>query len=216
MPAVKLTYFNLRGRGELPRLLLAYARVKYQDQRITVPWEDPKPWEDLKPTTPFGQLPLLEWDGEKLAQCLGVSRFLAKEFGLTGRNNKEAAQADEIVYAVQDVLAYGWDAMFEEEEVRRNTMLGKYREKMVPDILSKLEARLIKRGGQFLVGNILTWADIQTFFFCSELGLTWNKQDELQDYPGVSGLMRRVENLPNIKEWIHNRPSTTGPDGGSL
>merc|ERR1712098_795299 len=88
MPAIKLTYFNLRGRGELPRLLLAYASCPYQDQRITVPWEDPKPWEDLKPMTPFGQLPLLEWEGEEIAQCLGVSRFLAKELGLAGRSCK--------------------------------------------------------------------------------------------------------------------------------
>ena len=113
MPSIKLTYFNLRGRGELPRLLLAYAGVSYEDDRIAPPWDDPKPWNDLKPSTPYGQLPLMYWDGEEVAQCLGVARFLAKEFGLAGRNNLEAAQVDEIVYALQDVLAAGWEAMFD-------------------------------------------------------------------------------------------------------
>ena len=87
MPSIKLTYFNLRGRGELPRLLLAYARVPYEDERIAVPWVDPKPWTDLKPSTPFSQLPIMLWDGEEIAQCLGVARFLAKEFGLAGKGN---------------------------------------------------------------------------------------------------------------------------------
>ena len=213
MPSIKLTYFNLRGRGELPRLLLAYGGVQYEDERISVPWVDTKPWEDLKPVTPFGQLPVMVWDKEEIAQCLGVSRFLAKEFGLAGRTNLECAQADEIVYAVQDALAYGWDAMFDEDEGRKKTMVEKYRKEIVPNILQKVEARLVKRGGQFLVGNMLTWADIQTFFFCSELGLTWDQG--VDDYPGVSGLVRRVGDLPNIQEWVQRRPATTGPDGGS-
>ena len=113
MPSIKLTYFNLRGRGELPRLLLAYAGVSYEDERIVLPWVDPKPWTDLKPHTPYGQLPIMLWNGEEIAQCLGVARFLAKEFGLAGRNNLEAAQVDEIVYAVQDALGFGWEAMFD-------------------------------------------------------------------------------------------------------
>ena len=154
------------------------------------------------------------WDKEEIAQCLGVSRFLAKEFGLAGRTNLECAQADEIVYAVQDALVYGWDAMFDEDEGRKKTMVEKYRKEIVPNILQKVEARLVKRGGQFLVGNMLTWADIQTFFFCSKLGLTWDQG--VDDYPGVSGLVRRVGDLPNIQEWVQRRPATTGPDGGSL
>ena len=30
---------------------------------------------------PFGQLPILEVDGEKIAQSLTIARFLASEFG---------------------------------------------------------------------------------------------------------------------------------------
>ena len=32
---IKLTYFNLRGRAESARLVLAYAGAKYHDNRIT-------------------------------------------------------------------------------------------------------------------------------------------------------------------------------------
>ena len=34
MSNIKLTYFNLRGRAELARLILAQAEVEYEDKRI--------------------------------------------------------------------------------------------------------------------------------------------------------------------------------------
>ena len=33
--SIKLTYFDARGRAETSRLILAYAGVDYQDERIT-------------------------------------------------------------------------------------------------------------------------------------------------------------------------------------
>merc|ERR1711982_283411 len=56
MPNVKLTYFNLKARGEPCRLLLAYGGIKYEDERIPPPWDPTSTWASLKPTTPFGQL----------------------------------------------------------------------------------------------------------------------------------------------------------------
>lgn len=34
VPKYKLTYFDLRGRGEIPRLLFHAAEVKFLDERI--------------------------------------------------------------------------------------------------------------------------------------------------------------------------------------
>ena len=42
---IKLTYFNGIGRGELSRLILAYAGVAYEDDRITF-----AQWPELKPS----------------------------------------------------------------------------------------------------------------------------------------------------------------------
>ena len=36
MPTYKLTYFNLKGRGELSRLIFAAADVKFEDVRINM------------------------------------------------------------------------------------------------------------------------------------------------------------------------------------
>jgi len=35
-PQIKLTYFDVNARGALPRLVLAAANVKYEDERIKV------------------------------------------------------------------------------------------------------------------------------------------------------------------------------------
>ena len=74
MAQIKLTYFNLRARAEPARLVLAYAGAKYDDVRLPAPWDNPKPWAALKPTTPYGQCPLLEWDGEVIAQSMAITR----------------------------------------------------------------------------------------------------------------------------------------------
>ena len=104
MPTVKLTYFNLRARGEPIRLLLAYGGIKYEDERIPPKWEDPTPWEALKPSTPYGQLPVLSWDGMVISQSMACARFVAKEIGVAGRNNLERAQVDEVVDCIQDLI----------------------------------------------------------------------------------------------------------------
>ena len=216
MSDIKLTYFNLRGRGELARLVLAYGNIKYEDVRVTVPWVDPKPWIDMKPSVLYNQLPNLSWNGHIIAQSIGIARFLAKKVGISGRDDLEAAQVDEVVYALQDALAFGWDAMFEEDEPRKLKMLDKYRAEVVPSILSHLESRLVGRGGQFLVGNAFSLADLQLFFFCSELELSWLQKVDDKKFPSLVGLAARVGNLPNIKHWIETRPKTTGPNDISL
>jgi len=45
MSQYKLTYFNIRGRGELARLIFATAGVEYEDNRVERPQ-----WPELKPS----------------------------------------------------------------------------------------------------------------------------------------------------------------------
>merc|ERR1712083_326235 len=113
-PKVKLTYFNLRGRAEPSRLLLAYGGIKFEDCRLTPAFQDPKEWAELKPKTPYGSLPLLEWNGTCIAQSMAVAR----EVGLAGRCNMESAQIDEIIDAINDMVNAGARAFFSNDEAR--------------------------------------------------------------------------------------------------
>ena len=51
----KFYYFNVRGRGELIRLLFAAAGQEFEDHRF-----EREDWPKFKPNAPFGQVPFLE------------------------------------------------------------------------------------------------------------------------------------------------------------
>ena len=74
MVQYKLYYFNLLGRAELSRLILAAAGQEYEDVRI-----ERENWPKLKESTPFGKMPLLEvHDGSnvfKLSQSIAIGKF---------------------------------------------------------------------------------------------------------------------------------------------
>merc|ERR1712227_871746 len=97
MSDIKLVYFNVKGRAETARLVLAYAGVKYEDKRI-----EGAEMAALKPTLPFGQLPVLEYKGTTICQSMTIARFLANEFGLAGDTPIEKAQVDEVVDSISD------------------------------------------------------------------------------------------------------------------
>lgn len=51
MPKYKLIYFDVRGRGEIPRLLFHYVGVKFEDKRLKVDSNGHcNEWLELKPS----------------------------------------------------------------------------------------------------------------------------------------------------------------------
>jgi len=199
MPNVKLTYFNLRGRGEPCRILLAYGGIKYEDERIPPPWDPATNWSTLKPTTPFGVLPILNWDGEEICQSMACARFVAKEVGLAGKTNLEQAQVDEIVDVVQDLINTWIKFYFAKDEAA----LKNFGEVTLITVLGQLEKKLESRGGEYFVGNSLTWADTHVFMYLSDLDAA-----VLEKFPKLAGLKERVGSVPNIKAWVESRPKT--------
>jgi len=117
MVQYKLNYFNIRGRGEIIRLVFAAGGQKFEDHRIEF-----AQWPEFKPKTPFGQLPSLEiHDGNhvtNLSQSIAIcnfhikiyknrfvfnlkhltqsylARYLARKFGLAGKNDLESAEIE--------------------------------------------------------------------------------------------------------------------------
>ena len=73
-PSYRLTYFNIRGRAEFIRWIFAAGGQAYIDNRVAT-----ADWPALKPTTPFGQLPILEiCEGSRvttLAQSMAIGKF---------------------------------------------------------------------------------------------------------------------------------------------
>merc|ERR1712018_769709 len=201
MSNTKLTYFNGRGRGETARLILAFAGKDYEDRRISF---DDMP--SIKPSLPYGQVPVLEVDGVNICQSMAIARFLANEYGLTGNSSLVKAQVDEVVDVINDVQNAMYGAFFEKDEKVKAEKMKKVGEETIPNNLANLEKTLVKRGGQFLAGNCLTWAELH-FLQLVDLMSTLNPK-VLDATPKLANLVERTRKVPNIKKWLEDRPAT--------
>ena len=131
MSDIKLTYFGIRGRAEISRLILSYSGAKFTDERLTG-----AQFGALKSSLAYGQMPILNYKGQVLYQSITIARyawhstlinhppfvlfrFLAHEFGLAGKNNLENAQADEVVDAVSDLMTVMYKVMGDEEGIAK-------------------------------------------------------------------------------------------------
>merc|ERR1739848_304847 len=106
------------------------------------------------------QLPLLQFGGEVIAQSMAIVRFLAAEFGLKGKSNLESAQIDEVVDTIEDAINVTIKTHFESDPKAKAALVAKVNKETVLPMLANIEKRLAGRGGQFLVGNALSLADL--------------------------------------------------------
>ena len=76
--SIKLFYFDFHGgRGETARLALSIGGVPFDDERVKG-----ADWPALKPSMPFGELPVLEVDGQRLSQSNAINRYVGQLTGL--------------------------------------------------------------------------------------------------------------------------------------
>ncbi|VDP05097.1 unnamed protein product [Heligmosomoides polygyrus] len=177
MVQYKVTYFDGRGVGELIRQVLTVAEQDFEDVRYT-----DEQWPKHKAEMPFGQLPVLEIDGKKLAQSFAIARFLARKYGtfsilfiseqpcrrtqklgFAGKNAFDEALVDSIADQLRDYVVeirpfYKVAMGFEEGDLTALTkdVYGPARDKMFT-IIRKL---LKNSKSGYLVGDSLTWADL--------------------------------------------------------
>jgi len=209
MPALKLTYFDLRARAEPARLLLAQAGADYEDNRLPAPFDDAgrAAWAAAKPTYPFGVLPNLQVDGgASISQSMTIARYVAHTHGLAGATPLANAQMDEIVDAVFEAGDKQYAAyLFEKDATRKAELQKAYADTVVPTVLGHIEKRLVERGGDWLVGDKVSWADILLYNYTAELP----DKSLVAPHPKVAALVARVADLPNIKKWVETRPVTS-------
>jgi glutathione S-transferase len=120
---------NLRGLGEIPRLVLVASGLEWVDDRIGLEmlpggeWKIEARWAEMKERTPFGQAPILEVDGHVLAQSNAIVRFAAQRGGLAGHSDLETALLDSILEFIMDLyekrhVSAGKDAQAESRRLR--------------------------------------------------------------------------------------------------
>merc|ERR1712033_7749 len=152
----------------------------------------------MKPKTDFGQLPVLNWDGVEICQSMACARFIAREVGLAGTTSLEQGQVDEIVDVIQDLINAWVKLYFAKDEAG----LKNFADVTLQTALGQLEKKLESRGGQYFVGNNLTWADLHVFMYMGDLD-----KEAFAKYPNLSNLFVTVGDIPSIKAWVESRPT---------
>ncbi|XP_070545470.1 hematopoietic prostaglandin D synthase-like [Ptychodera flava] len=207
MPTYKLTYFDLRGRAEPSRLLFAVAGVEYEDVRIQ---REQWPNEKASGKYPFGQMPVLEVDGQVIAQSIAIARYLANEFGLAGKTNLEKAKVDMIVDAIGDVSKGLGEMWFANDEAKKAEAKEKCLTKTIPTTFTGLEKILMTNNGGdgFFVGDSLTMADLiflaHTDYHVDQL----KEENTMAAFPKLTALRERILAQPSVKQWVEARPKT--------
>jgi len=189
-----LTYFNGRGRAEISRMILAEAGVEYDDVRVT-------DHTVLQDKLPFGQLPLYEEGNFKMVQSISIARYLARKYGLGGKNEHDAAHADMIVDGIVDLNVARNSAKTEEEKANVVKVT-------LPKWLGFFEALLKKNheGKGHFVGENLTYADILMLIAIDNVNA--GAPGLIDSYPLLKDLRERVACRPRIAAWIAKRPQT--------
>jgi glutathione S-transferase len=200
---IKLSYFAGRGLAEISRILLAQAGVKYEDIRLS---QDE--WKAKKESTTFGQMPLLEVDGKVLAQSAAINRFIAREHGLYGANNWEAAQIDSVMDALTDATKNFHVARNLKDEKEKASAFTKYFAEDWPVWAKRLTTVLAKNheGKGFFVGDKVSIADVYIYYSLTYL-VAANK-DALNDFALLAAHSKRVTEVDRIATWIATRPKS--------
>lgn len=205
MSKLKLYYFDVNGgRGETARLALSIGGIEFEDQRLKF-----DQWAALKPQTPFHSLPVLEVDGKMLAQSNTINRYVGKLADLYPSHPWQAALCDEVMDAVEDVdqkmgPTYSMKDDAEKKKAREALAAGP-----IPLYLTRLQAYLQDRGGEYFADNRLTVADLKVFLWVRHLrsGILDHIPADIVDRhaPMLVQHQERIANHPKIVAYYKNR-----------
>ncbi len=199
---VKLSYFDFSGgRGEECRLALHIAGIDFVDDRIS-----PKDWSSIKPSTPFGEMPVIDIEGEGiLAQSNAILGLIGTRHGLLPDDDFKAAQHIAILNAVEDLnTRIGFTMRLEDDEQKK-----KERQELAEGYMKEWANNMEKQiQGPFVAGETITVADLKLFIL-----IGWIKQDILDfmpanyfdAFPKLNTLFAAVSEHPKVIEWYKSK-----------
>jgi len=183
-----LTYFDVRGRAEVIRLILEEAGTPYEEKRIQV-----AEWPALKPTMPFGQVPLYVEGDLQIPQSQAIYRYLARKHKLYGATEADHIRVDVICEAAMDavfsIMLLFWNPEFA-------TKRDDYERTTLPDLLGNLEKQLVQNNGGdgYWHGDSITLADF----------MMWHALDCIRAFSLTT--LQRFSKLESFRQRFAARP----------
>lgn len=207
-PTLKLTYLDIEGQAEKVRLACVAGGLQFTDVRVKF-----ADWPALKPKTKFGQLPLLEIDGETVAQSGAMLAYIGKLSGLYPSSPMAAIRVDEVLGLSDDLqnalrasiqIMHVEQLSASERAKAQKALRHDAAQKKIPAVLKGLEDMLEANGTGWFVGSKPTIADVTVL-----AQLRWLKRGILDgipptcvdSYPLLSAFFERASAVPEIRAW---------------
>jgi len=197
-----LTYFSTRGLAEGLRVVLAEAKIDYEEIGVgTYNKENqPQAFKDILASgiLPYNALPIWQEPstGIRLTQTSAIIRHIARTHGLYGKSEAEMARCDELAEGLHDAV----------RELRTHTLSGDKEagkksaiEDTLPRWLGFYEKILLSNhGGKgFFVGEHPTYVDFLIWYFLevsADQGLA-----NVHHFPTLHAFKERIEARESIK-----------------
>ena len=204
MDTLKLTYFDFPGgRAEPARLALHLGGIAFEDHRF--PFAD---FAEVRKTTPLRQVPTLHINGVQVTQSDAITRYADRLAGLYPEDALQALLCDEVLGALEDInvkLGATFGLTGEALESARQALVSG----PLPLYLKWLEQQLEQHGGEYLVDQRLTVADLKAFVV-----LRWLVSGKLDHIPAdlldaqapkLTAYLQRIAATPAITEYYASR-----------
>ncbi|CAM9116841.1 unnamed protein product [Discosporangium mesarthrocarpum] len=224
IPKFTLTYFDIPGPAEAIRLAFYISGISFEDRRI-----DREEFTRIKLGRqgtqrtlrqplylPFGQLPLLEVDGESFPQSAAILRFVGKLGGLYPSDPIKAAKCDAVIDGMIDIQAAIRPSIYETNPLRKFKLRDELSKVTLPLWLGHLERWLEGSGGPFFLGDELTTCDLVIYTRMKWLRrgvLVGIPGDILDTFPKIFAHSNAVNGHPKVIEYYTHGPGKVTGDG---
>ena len=219
----KLHYFDVRGLGQAPRLMLSDLGIEFREERHTkATWPEKKQAGIESGIFPFGQMPVLEYQSGgrtgSVAQSLAIMQFLARSHDRYGAGTPESA-------AVVDVLAGGtgdlrkrYGAFVYNKQAQEDPKLLEGYVKEIGVWVPFYDSYLKKHAaaaGSFVGGaDVPSYADVLLFDLIDTCVLRI-KPDALANFPHLAAHYAAVGSRAGIKKYLESEQNHKFANGPS-
>ncbi|XP_073540527.1 glutathione S-transferase P 1 [Phyllobates terribilis] len=207
MPEYKIIYFDVRGRCEAMRMLMADQGAEWKEEVVTF-----DTWQkgELKSKAVFGQLPGFKDGDLTLYQSNAILRHLARNHDLYGKNPRQATLIDMVNDGVEDLRLKYIRLIYQNYENGKADYI-----KALPTELGHFERLLASNdeGKSFIVGGEISFADYNLVdVLRNHLVLA---PDCLSGSPLLSAYVKRISGRPKLETYLSSDAHKNRPINGN-
>lgn len=218
---IVLHYFDIRGLGEVSRLILKIGDVPFKDVRygLDVTFQKKPPFGDdfLNArdqgelfTTNMNRIPCVEVNGETFGQSGVVERYLSRKAGLLGQNDIEAAKIENVVENVKDIKTKFRTEVKNKPEAEKEEAERKWWTETLPEWIEKLDRSIPSSNKGYAVGSTTSYADIVLWDWLTYAFADKQAVDTVIDEksPKIKAIVEKVAEIPALQKWLKVRPES--------